>query len=181
MNSKRRGINTVRQYNQAYKILNDVIEPTEFCSAITKDTVNQFINFLKNRNYEIRNSTINTYLRLIRAFIYYLIYEGLTQEFKVKLLAENRIPKIIPTEFELSLLLQKPNLKTCNFSEFRNWVLVNYFLTTGNRLRTVINIKLRDLDFRNQLIHLTTLKCNNPYIIPIYDTIMVIKNSNLSL
>ena len=49
------------------------------------------------------------------------------------------------TDSELNLLLKKPNLKKCEFCEYRNWVITNYLLGTGNRLNTVINIRIEDV------------------------------------
>lgn len=44
-------------------------------------------------------------------------------------------------------LIAKQNLKECSFVEYRNWIMINYFIETGNRLRSVINIKVSDVDF----------------------------------
>lgn len=37
--------------------------------------------------------------------------------------------------------------KVENKREYRDWVIVNYLLSTGNRLETVINLKIEDINF----------------------------------
>ena len=43
---------------------------------------------------------------------------------------------------DIQKLLVKPDFKTCSFVEYRDWVMVNYFIETGNRLHSVVNIKV---------------------------------------
>ena len=58
-----------------------------------------------------------------------------------------RIPKVdnklkeTYTDAELNVLLKKPNLKTCGFSEYKIWVFSNYLLGTGNRISTALSLK----------------------------------------
>jgi len=49
------------------------------------------------------------------------------------------------TDQEIALLLKKPDMKSAEFSEYRNWVIINYVLGTGNRAGTIINIKIEDV------------------------------------
>ena len=44
--------------------------------------------------------------------------------------------------------------------------MVNYFLSTGNRLSTVVNIKIEDIDFSNNLIKLNKLETRKQQYIP---------------
>ena len=78
----------------------------------------------------------------------------------------NEVIKDPYTDKEIELLLKKPNIKKCNFAEYRNWVLVNYLISTGNRIQTVINIKICDVDFENTLITLRHTKNRKQQIIP---------------
>ena len=67
---------------------------------------------------------------------------------------------------EMEKLLKKPDLKTCRFNEYRNWVMVNYFIGTGNRIATVTHLKIKDLDFEEEKIALLTVKNKRAYKIP---------------
>jgi len=44
--------------------------------------------------------------------------------------------------------------------------MINYFLATGNRVNTVVNIKLCDIDWENDYIKLTTTKNRKQQVIP---------------
>jgi len=45
--------------------------------------------------------------------------------------------------------------------------MVNYLLATGNRLRTMINLKIDDIDFDNNLIYMLKTKNKKQQIIPL--------------
>ena len=57
---------------------------------------------------------------------------------------------------QVRIFIKKARPKKCKFAEYRNWVMANYFLATGNRLRTVLNISfiyiITSFDFRRGLI-----------------------------
>ena len=56
------------------------------------------------------------------------------------------------TDAELMLLLQKP-ARSCDFCEYRNWVIINFLVNCGCRAGTIRNIQNRDVDFeRKQVI-----------------------------
>jgi site-specific recombinase XerD len=61
--------------------------------------------------------------------------------------------------------------KKCTFMEYQIWVMENYLLATGNRLSTVINLQIKDLDFDNQLISMTTTKNRKQQIVPMSDSL----------
>lgn len=56
------------------------------------------------------------------------------------------------TDEEMKLLLAKPI--TNNWVEYRSWVMINYFFSTGQRLSTVLNIKVSHLDLENARVKL---------------------------
>ena len=56
------------------------------------------------------------------------------------------LPQEDLTDEELKVLLQKPCVNTCSFSEYRNWVMINFLLDTGCRSATLRLIQIQDLD-----------------------------------
>lgn len=56
--------------------------------------------------------------------------KGYIKKFKIENIKTDEAIKEPYTEYEMNLLLKKPDLKKCNFFEYRNWVLVNYFYST---------------------------------------------------
>lgn len=57
--------------------------------------------------------------------------------------------KELYTDEEMSKLLEKPI--TNSWIEWCNWAMVNYFFSTGQRLSSVLNVRIKD---RNSLSHL---------------------------
>lgn len=100
--------------------------------------------------------------------------KGYIRDFKIPTIKTDEIIKEPYTEYELNLLLKKPNLKTCYFSEYRSWVLVNYFYSTGNRLETVLSLKIQDIDFSDGTAFLRTVKTRRQQIIPLSNTMLAI-------
>lgn len=57
--------------------------------------------------------------------------------FKIKLSKVNK--KVIETytDGELRILLKKSNFKNCSFVQFRDYVIINFILSTGIRLKAL--------------------------------------------
>ena len=114
---------TIRYYESCFKHFKGYFDPEQSCAAITKDTFYGYIEYLEN-NTNANTVTINTYLRGVRALFYYFMEEGYTKRFKVELLKQKKIIKETYSETDVERLLKKPDLKKCNFSEYRSWVHV---------------------------------------------------------
>lgn len=138
-----------------------------YCSTITPYIVEDYITFLRERKRTLASATINTYIRALRTILYFFMRRDYMQEFKISLIRQEKKLKQVYTEAELNILLKKPDVKKCDFSEYRNWVISNYLLATGNRLNTVCNIKIGEVDFKNNEILLTTVKNKKQHIIPL--------------
>ena len=157
---------TIKYYERCFKSFSQFYDVNIPCSFITLDIVNDYILFLREKE-DINDITVNTELRGIRAILYYAMELGYVREFKVKLIrAQKKVKETYTTE-ELQLLLKKPNLKKCTFAEYRNWVITNYLLGTGNRLKTIVSLKIKDVNFVDNEICLNTTKNSKQYIIPL--------------
>ena len=73
------------------------------------------------------------------------------------------------------------DLKTCRFGEYRNWVLVNFILSTGLRLNSFVNIKVKDIDFDNEVVFVNMTKNRKPLIIPLNNIIIKILKEYLRI
>ena len=78
--------------------------------------------------------------------------KGIVPQFEIIVPKGDEAIKDVYTEEELERLLKKPDVKRCRFEDYRNWVIVNYLLGTGQRRRTVVNLKIGDLDLGNKLV-----------------------------
>ena len=92
--------------------------------------------------------------------------------FDIHLPKADKAPIQTYTDEELKKLLRKPDVHKCIFSTYRSWVIVNFLLSTGVRQNSLINIKIRDLDFDNSIVYVNTTKNRKPLIIPLNDDII---------
>lgn len=161
---------TIKCYNEHYAIFSKYIGLESLVSDINTDTIDGFIIYLKD-NYKCNEITINSYLRSIRAFLYWLMEGGYLKRFNIVLPKVDKKLKETYTENELKLLLCKPDVKKCNFVEYRMWVFSSYLLATGNRISSAINIQIRDIDFDNNLIKINKTKNRKAQVIPLSNTL----------
>ncbi|WP_051827402.1 tyrosine-type recombinase/integrase [Metabacillus indicus] len=144
----------------------------EQVSEIEKVYVDKFILWLRKK--DLKATTINTYLRATRAFLYFAMREEYLIKFEINLIKADKQQKEPYSEEEIRKLIKKPNLRECGFVEHRNWVLVNYLLETGNRLNTIINLKVEDIDIENSMVVLTTTKNRKAQFNPISEHLVKI-------
>lgn len=67
----------------------------------------------------------------------------------IKLYKAEETVKETYTDKELKLLLQKPKIKTCGFTEYRNWVIINLLLNCGCRAATLRSFLIKDVNLDN--------------------------------
>ena len=167
----------LKDYNVIFSIFMDFYGKSSLCSDITEKTIQEYICWLQKKPKKSNNAknkdvtylssaTIATYIRHLRSVINYFIQKGYTPKFIVQIPRFEKDVKDVYSPSELELLLKKPDLKTCSFSEYRNWVMTNYFLSTANRLETARNVRIKDLNFEENEIYLRHVKNKKPYNIP---------------
>lgn len=167
---KNLSLKTTETYEIHYYIFTKFIDKQTLVYEINEGTINNYIMHLKEDGKR-RDITINSYLRSIRAFLYYLMKSDLIEPFIIHMLKVDKKIKETYTNEELKLLLKKPDIKTCDFTEYKTWVFSNYLLATGNRISSVLNIKIEDLDFDNYLININKTKNRKSQIIPMSKTL----------
>lgn len=111
-------------------------------------------------------STVNIYIRGIRALLYYGMENGWVDEFAIVCVKEDENIKEGYTDAELEKLLKKPT-RTASFAEWRGWLLATYFFGTGNRLSTVKDIQMKHLDLESGYVTLVHMKNRKQQIIPL--------------
>jgi len=171
---------TIEYYIAEYERFTKYLDKESNLSVINSDVIDDYIFWLRN-NTKANDITIATYLRAIRAIFYYFMKLGYTPKFDITIPKAVKKVKETYTDSELMILLKKPNIHKCTFTEYKTWVYVNYLLATGNRISTVVNVKIKDLDFENQLIKLTTTKNKRQQIIPMANTLAPILIEYLSV
>lgn len=156
---------TIAYYKRSYQFFIECFDENNLCSVINQDTVFDFIEHLK-KTRQINQITLNTYIRGLRGILYFFMDRQYIKNFKIKIPHCEKTIKETYTDVEIEKLIEKPNPQKCTFTEFRNWASVCYLLGTGNRLRTIINLKIGDIDLENMEIKLKKVKNKKPYILP---------------
>lgn len=134
---------------------------------ITQSHIYKWINTMKLEG--IKPSSINHYLRDIRAFFYWCMEENreyITPAFKIQMIEAQEEQLKLFTDDELSALLEKPK-KKASFTEWRTYAIVNWVLGTGNRASTICDVKITDINFSKKEIMLGHTKNKKAQIIPL--------------
>lgn len=117
---------------------------------------------------DLKPTSINRYLRDCKVFFNWCINNGLLflPELKIDMVKGQEDPiKCFPDE-DLILILQKPQNKN-DFVEWRTWTIINWVLATGNRMGTIVEVRIGDIDFKNKEITLRHTKNKKAQIIPL--------------
>lgn len=113
-------------------------------------------------------TSINRYLRECRVFFNWCINNALLfiPVLKIDMVkGQQEAIKAFPDE-DIQLIVAKPTNKD-DFIEWRTWTIINWILGTGNRARTVINVKIGDVDFKHREISLRHNKNKKYQVIPL--------------
>lgn len=182
--ARRNSLYTIKHYQQTFRVFYEFLA-FEYCESaedITKmhekypeeknplelygkmfpiailendDLQRDFGEYLQEQR-DCGEQTVLSYFRDYRAFMYYAMEQKLIAPFAITVKDKEPPIKNPYTDAEIKRLLKKPT--TDAFEEYRNWVMVNYFLDTGNRLQTVINLKVGDIDFDEGFININVQK-----------------------
>lgn len=171
---------SISSYEKKMVHFYEFIDKSEPITAITKDTVDDYILWLRE-NTEANDITLNSYLRSVRAFLYFCMEENIIPTFKIQLVkTQKKVKETYSTE-ELERLLEKPDVDNCSFSCYKTWVFENYLLGTGNRISTALDLHIGDINFQDWLITLRKTKNRKQQIIPLSHTLAEILQEYLQI
>lgn len=121
-------------------------------SIITQTDIFNYVTYL--RSFELKNSSINTYIRALKVFWHWLLDEGFVPEDlfrKVKYLRDDSENVIPLYEVEVDQIDACYNTK-CE-TGLRNVCIIHCMLDAGLRINEVCILKLSDLHFDKNLIY----------------------------
>lgn len=171
---------TLKHYRESIHSINRFISPDTPINTFDKDTVGNFVIKCKD-SLDVSDTTIYTYARDLKTLMYFFMKMDYIDSFKIHLPMFDKEPIETYTDAELRILLKKPDLKKCSFSDYKAWVIINFLLSTGIRMNSLINIKIKDLDFDNEVVHVKVTKNRKPLIIPLNVTIVKILKDYLKI
>jgi len=133
--------------------------------SLTKGSlVEEYVMYLRT---ERGNSDVSVafHKRHLRVFLYWCMDRSYLPEQQIVVKnPQEEVPEVYSEE-EINKLIKKP--KTEDFTENRNWVIINLMLATGNRRNTIANYKIGDVDFDDDYLIMNTTKSKKGQRIPI--------------
>jgi len=163
---------TIKTYQSHWKIFMEFLklkypdEEIEYTYQIKKTMLTDLVLYLRELNPSISDATVNSNLRSLRAILYYFMENNYLEEFQIKQVTEILTEKV-PYSMEDQIKLLYPPNSDATFEQYRNWVITYHFFSTGNRSRTVRNIKMKHVSFDKQIIILEKTKNKKVYETPI--------------
>lgn len=162
---------TIKHYREASQQLYKYIGADTLIQDMSKKTVEDMILQIQAKD-NINSASLNTYVRDLKTFMYYFMKKEYLSNFTIESTKVDKQPIETYTDAELKKMLKKPNLKQCSFTEYKTWVIVNFLLSTGIRKNSLINIKIKDIDFENKVVYINVTKNRKVLIIPLNNDIV---------
>lgn len=142
------------------------VHPERLIKDISEDDIRFFIQSKINDN--VKPISINSYLRCIRAFFNWAYNKQyMNTKLQFNLLRVQETNKKTFSDDNLFMLLKKPDLNKCNFSTYRDWVIINFILATGCRRGTIINILNEDIYIAEEYFEINKSKNKKSQLLPI--------------
>lgn len=161
---------TINHYRQSYVQFFKFFEPD---TPIEKIDVAAYKSYVLHLRSTLNNDvSINSYLRDFITTMHFLMNEGYIARFKMGAIKVDKSHIETYSEQELQLLLKKPNIKKCSFIEYQSWVITNFLFSTAVRQRSLMFIKVKDIDFDNNVVYVNVTKNRKPLIVPLNQTMV---------
>lgn len=161
---------SLKNYNRTYNKFSAYAGDSITTNEITINLFDEWLLSMQEENLSV--SSINTYLRGMRTFIYWCMdkeRQYIKPPFKIGLIKESEhFPKSYDEE-DKELLIKKPDRTVKSFNEWRGWAMSNFVLGTGARVGTMADIQLQDLDLKDGTVyykHIKTRKAQHVNIPP---------------
>ena len=155
---------TLKTYHDHFVAAGKHMDWNKNMDSISMKDINQMVASL--RDHHLSPRTIASYMTTIKVFFSWAREEHMTT-LNIPLYKCEDGTKDTYTDEELSILLEKPNPRKCPFSEYRNWVIINFLLNSGCRAATIRNIKIADVDLSSGLCYFRHTKNKKAQISPL--------------
>ena len=140
---------------------------------------------LKQMVADMRKSTLTpnsiaSYIRTLKSFLSWCNANNKTSV-NIQLYHAPETVKETYTDKELKALLKKPNMRACNFTDYRNWVIINLLLNCGCRAGTIRTFLVKDVNLDNRTITYRHTKNGKIQIVPLCSTMVNIMREYLRI
>lgn len=122
--AKNLSADTIKSYEENYKYFTNFFGRNRKCNELNEDIMIGYVNHMLD-DLHIKKITVNTRIGHIKVFFRFCMKRGYMQEFEIKKMRLQETVKDLYTDREIEILLKKPNMEICNFSEYRTWIICN--------------------------------------------------------
>jgi integrase/recombinase XerD len=168
---------TAKMYRQHLHCISKHLDLSIPLAELTQDDINNLI--VSMRRSGLAHNSISSYARVLRTLLKWCQEQGYSNVY-VPPIKDRETVKETYTDGELSALLRKPD-KNCDFSEYRNWVIINFLLNCGCRAGTIRNIQNRDIDLSAKQVAFRHTKAGKVQIIPLCSLMVLILREYMAI
>ena len=160
---------TINHYRQTYVQFKKFFDMQMLVSDIDESVYQRYVVFLRETLHN--DVSINAYLRDFITTMHFLMREGYLEPFRMQAIKVDKSGVETYSDEELFALLKKPNIKKCSFTEYQCWVMTNFLFSTAVRQRSLMHIRVKDIDFDNCMVHVTVTKNRKNLLVPFNQTL----------
>ena len=160
---------TINHYRQTYVQFKKFFDMQMLVSDIDESMYQRYVVFLRETLHN--DVSINAYLRDFITTMHFLMREGYLEPFRMQAIKVDKSGVETYSDEELFALLKKPNIKKCSFTEYQCWVMTNFLFSTAVRQRSLMHIRIKDIDFDNCMVHVTVTKNRKNLLVPFNQTL----------
>ena len=168
---------TIQNYHSHLHSLQKHLDFSAPLATLTKEDLDSMV--ISMRQSGLAHNSISSYLRVFRTFLNWARKAGYT-ELEMANYKDKETVKETYTDAELMLLLQKP-ARSCDFCEYRNWVIINFLVNCGCRAGTIRNIQNRDVDFERKQVIFRHTKTGKIQTIPLCSMLVSILSDYVAM
>ena len=167
---------TAEYYREDLRYTQEILK-LQYADELTKDKVDELVLHEMDKGNKV--TAINSRLRGLRVFVHFCAEREYMDDFKYPLLKVDQEQKEPYTDEELRKLLKRP--RTQSWNEWRCWAAVNMLLATGIRANTLVNMRVGDVDFKENTIFLQKLKNRKQQTLPLSSALRGVLQTYLKL
>lgn len=160
---------TLETYNYHFKAISKYLDVSADIATLSSRDLEMMV--AEMRNGTLSASSISSYVRTLKSFLSWCNDKDITT-LNISLYKAPETVKDTYTLTELKKLLQKPNMKKCGFTEYRNWVIVNLLLNSGCRAKTIRSMLVKDVDLNSKRITYRHTKNGHIQFVELCDVII---------
>lgn len=139
---------TIRNYELHFHSVSRHMDVDVPLGKLNRNMINEMV--VAMRESGLAHNSISSYARVVGTFLQWCDKLGYCHV-EMPTYRQQETIKETYTDEELKRLLTPPD-KTCRFSTYRTWVIINFLLNSGCRASTVRNILNSDVDLVQQQV-----------------------------